>query len=193
MDKFTDLLLEWENRRQRGECADADVLCPNDSALRQKLDETIQLLEAYESLMSPEPASDPAAHPVPNRIGKYEVRRILGLGGMGVVYEGWDPILARTVALKVIRPRHDPVAAKRAVGLFVREGQLLAKFARKSIVAALEAGEHDGSPYLVMDYFPGGNLTQERERLTAAGPKVIVPLMEKLPVRTPGEACCTAT
>src|SRR4029079_7500943 len=146
MDRHTEILLHWENLRRRGENADADALCPNDSILRQKLAETIDLLEAYESLMpSGSRNGTPVSHPIPDRIGKYEVRRVLGIGGMGVVYEGWDPILARTVAIKVIRPRPDPVATKRAVGLFLREGQLLAKFARKSIVAALEAGEHDGS------------------------------------------------
>jgi len=181
MDRYTDMLLHWENLRRRGENVGAEALCPHDEPLRQKLAETIELVEAYESLMSVGgDTAGPENHPVPERIGKYEVRRILGVGGMGFVYEGWDPILARTVAIKVIKPRHDPVGAKRAVTLFLREGQLLAKFARKSVVAALEAGEHDSRPYLVMDYFPGGNLTQHRERLTAAGPRAIVPLMEKV-------------
>ncbi len=182
MDHYTNLLLEWESRRQRGENADVELLCPDNAALQHKLAETIQLLEQFDSLMSPSQPAASADQPVPDHIGKYEVRRVIAIGGMGVVYEGWDPVLAHTVAIKIIKPKphHDPVLAKRAIALFLREGQLLAKFGRKSIVAALEAGEQNGIPYLVMDYLPGGNLKDQRQRLTEAGSKAIVPLMEKV-------------
>ena len=36
-------------------------------------------------------------------LGKYEIKRTLGKGAMGVVYEGWDPIIARRVAIKTVR------------------------------------------------------------------------------------------
>jgi hypothetical protein len=180
MDRHTDLALHWENLRRRGETANADELCPNDPILRQKLAETIDLLEAYDSLMKSGGSSAPASHPIPERIGKYEVRRMIAIGGMGVVYEGWDSVLERKVAIKVIKPKHDPVATQRAVKLFLRESKFQAKFRHKNIVTAHEGGEHDGSPYLVMDYFEGGNLAKHRERLTAAGPRAIAPLMEKV-------------
>src|SRR5262245_55264794 len=177
MDRLDSMLLEWEDRRHRGERVTADDLCPDDPVLRQKLAETISLVVAFESLMSAE--AQPAPR-IPERIGKYEVRRILGVGGMGVVYAAWDPVLARTVAVKVIQPRRDPDAARRAAERFLREGQLLAKFGRKSIVAALDAGEQDGVPYLVMDYLPGGSLAARQEELTAAGRRAVVPLVVKV-------------
>src|SRR5262249_14913022 len=152
MDQLNDLLLEWEDRRRRGEGAPVEVLCPNDPGLREKLAETIQLLEAFDSLMSSASQAEPPPPPppLPKRIGKYEVRGVLAVGGWGVVYGAWHPVLTRTVAIKVIQPRRDALAAKRAAERFLREGQLLAKCGRRNIVAALEAGEHGGVPYLVM-------------------------------------------
>ena len=39
-----------------------------------------------------------------NKLGKYQIRRILGRGAMGIVYEGFDPVIERTVAIKTILP-----------------------------------------------------------------------------------------
>ncbi|MDB5309560.1 MAG: hypothetical protein JWO38_3762 [Gemmataceae bacterium] len=176
MDQLEDLLLEWEDRRGRGEPASVESLCPDDTALRDDLARRIQLLEAFDALMAPAAGS----LPVPERVGKYEVRCPIGAGGMGVVYEGWDPVLARRVAIKMIHPRHLAVAGPQADARFAREGQALAKLGRTNIVAVYEAGVHDRSPYLVMEFVPGGSLATHRRRLTEAGPRVIAPLMEKV-------------
>ena len=52
-----------------------------------------------------------------SRLGRYELRRILGQGSMGVVYEGFDPTLSRRVAVKTILKSHhlDPDTAKESI------------------------------------------------------------------------------
>lgn len=177
MDRVDDLLLEWEERRDRGEPAGVDVLCPDDPALRRGLAERIRLLEAYDTLMA---LPGERVDPIPQRVGKYAIRGRLGDGGMGVVYDAWDPALARSVAVKMIHPRQLALAGPRASDRFAREGQALAKLRHANVVAVYEAGVHDGSPYLVMEHVAGGSLAARRARLTAAGPGAILPLMEKV-------------
>ncbi len=92
---------------------------------------------------------------VPERIGPYEVVRVLGKGGMGVVYEVRAPGLAEPVALKQLLS-NDPTLLER----FRREGramQLLSE--HPNIVRLHGTGEADGRPYIVMELCPGGALS----------------------------------
>jgi formylglycine-generating enzyme required for sulfatase activity/tRNA A-37 threonylcarbamoyl transferase component Bud32 len=82
---------------------------------------------------------------------------------MATVYKAYDPRLEREVALKVIRreafpPEDIDMLLKR----FEREAKALGKLSHPNIVGVIDYGEHDGSPYLVMVYVPGGTL---KERL----------------------------
>ncbi len=178
MDRLDDLLLEWEERRERGETPDAAQLCPDDTGLRQLLASRIRLLEAYDTLMSPQAQSSSSA--LPRQIGKYEVLDTLGSGGMGVVYRAQDPVLRRIVAIKMIQPRHAALSGERAHARFAREGQTLARLDHPNIVRVFEAEVRTGSPYLVMEYIPGGSLACHRERLAAIGSRAILSLMEKV-------------
>lgn len=79
MSRVDDLLLEWEDRRDRGEPVGAAVLCPDDPALQRVLSARIRLLEAYDKLTSTGPPVSPPA--VPTRVGKYEIVGTVGSGG----------------------------------------------------------------------------------------------------------------
>ncbi|HEV3386829.1 MAG TPA: serine/threonine-protein kinase [Gemmata sp.] len=178
MERLDDLLLEWEDRRDRGETVGPESLCPDDTRLQRELAGRIRLLEAYDALMSPAGIGVHAV--VPSSVGKYSVLDILGSGGMGVVYRAQDPVLHRTVAIKMIQPRHVALSGERAKARFAREGQALARLDHPSIVRVYEADVRDGPPYLVMEFVRGGSLASHRERLTAAGSRLILPLMEKV-------------
>jgi eukaryotic-like serine/threonine-protein kinase len=90
------------------------------------------------------------------RLGRYELRRELGRGGMGIVFEAHDPRLGRLVALKVLSPQavSSPDARKR----FLKEGQTAVRFEHKHVVTIYDLGEEDGFPFLVMEYLDGETL-----------------------------------
>ena len=77
-----------------------------------------------------------------SRIGKYLVRRELGKGAMGVVYEGFDPAIERTVAIKTILPQYLGSEQERDVlARFKREAQAAGKLNHPGIVAVYDYGE----------------------------------------------------
>lgn len=76
------------------------------------------------------------------RIGKYEIRRELGKGAMGVVYEGYDPVIERTVAIKTIRPEQlEKTQAAEILTRFKREAQAAGRLNHPHIVAIYDYGE----------------------------------------------------
>jgi tRNA A-37 threonylcarbamoyl transferase component Bud32 len=89
-------------------------------------------------------------------VGRYHIVEQLGQGGMAVVYKGYDNRLERYVAVKVIRFTNalDEHFLKR----FDREAKALAQLQHPNIVGVIDYGEYEGSPYLVMEYIPGGTL-----------------------------------
>lgn len=85
------------------------------------------------------------------RIGRYEIERELGRGGMGVVYMARDLTLDRRVALKLLHARRDEVAQSR----LLREAQVMAKLAHPNVVPVFELGDWQGDLYLVMELVNG--------------------------------------
>jgi WD40 repeat protein len=92
------------------------------------------------------------------RLGGYRLERVLGRGGMGVVYAAEDLRLGRTVALKVLAPElsTDPAFAQR----FLRETKIAASIDHPHVVPVFEAGEEGGVLYLAMRYVDGDDLRQ---------------------------------
>ena len=95
-----------------------------------------------------------------SQIGRYELLRVLGRGGMGIVYLGRDPELARLVAVKMIQPTGTPEGDKRLFR-FETEGQLLARQRHPNIVQIYESGEDDGSPFFAMEFVDGPSLHRQ--------------------------------
>ena len=97
----------------------------------------------------------------PTRFGELEVVRRIGAGGFGVVYLANDRRLGRKVALKLAHPGR---------GDLIREARAAARLAHPNVVTIYEIGDHDGSPYLVMEYVDGPTLRDrlEGERMPLA-------------------------
>jgi WD40 repeat protein/tRNA A-37 threonylcarbamoyl transferase component Bud32 len=92
----------------------------------------------------------------PEEIGDYIVLTELGRGGMAIVYKAQHQRLHRIVALKMIRSQSLDQAEHRA--RFRAEAEAVAKLRHRNIVQVYEIGEHQGHPYLVLEYVEGGNL-----------------------------------
>jgi hypothetical protein len=92
-------------------------------------------------------------------LGRYHILEQLGEGGMAAVYKAFDTRLERAVALKVILPMREHT--EKFLKRFEREAKGLARLAHPNIVKVLDYGEHDGLPYLVMEYEPGGTLKEK--------------------------------
>ena len=87
-------------------------------------------------------------------IGRFEVLRELGRGGMGVVHEAHDPTLDRRVAIKLVRGGTGGLRAD-ARDRLLREARSLARLTHKNVVPVYEAGLHDGELYLAMELIDG--------------------------------------
>jgi serine/threonine protein kinase len=94
-------------------------------------------------------------------LGRYHILEQLGEGGMATVYKAYDTRLERDVAVKIIRKSaFSAEVLERMLKRFEREAKALARLTHPNIVGVMDYGEYEGSPYLVMPYFPGGTLKQ---------------------------------
>src|SRR5499427_12562 len=91
---------------------------------------------------------------------RYHVIKLLGVGGMGAVYQCWDEELGMPIALKVIRPEivADSEAAEHLERRFKRELTLARKVTHKNVVRIHDLGEIDGIKYITMPYIEGTDL-----------------------------------
>ena len=100
-------------------------------------------------------------------IGKYQIQRVLGRGGMGTVYEALDPFINRKVALKtMIAGLADNAELKTR---FLREAQAAGGLRHRNIVTVYDLGDDKGQPYIAMEFIEGTDLEkviQNREPLT---------------------------
>jgi len=96
---------------------------------------------------------------------RYELRTLLGSGGMADVYLAGDEVLGREVALKLLKDRY--AEDEEFVERFKREAKSAAALSSPYIVPIFDRGEtDDGAYYIIMEYLPGGTL---KERITSTG------------------------
>lgn len=103
---------------------------------------------------------------IPQKLGKYEIRREVGRGAMGIVYEAWDPMISRRVALKAVRKEMlDCGEADQALERFRREAQAAGRLNHPNVVAVYDYGEDaDGTAYIAMEYVDGYELKELFDR-----------------------------
>lgn len=101
------------------------------------------------------PASEPTESRLP-RIGSYQILQEIGRGGMGVVYKARQANLSRIVVIKMILAGEHASLKERA--RLRIEAEAAAQLLHPNVVQVFEIGEHDGLPFLAMEYVSGGNL-----------------------------------
>ena len=95
----------------------------------------------------------------PSTIGRYDVLDRLGHGGMGVVYRARDPRIGRLVAIKLLRVDDADVRER-----FLQEARSAGSLTHRNIVTIYDYGEHEGQPYIVMEFISGVTLAEQIRR-----------------------------
>jgi len=128
---------------------------PSDERLR-----TVVLLEAGPETLGQTAGDTSLARRLrssPARVGRYRIEGLLGAGGMGAVFRGWDPELDRPVALKLIRTRRSS-AGDSLRARMIREAQALAALSHANVVNVFEVGTHDEAVFIAMELVEGPTL-----------------------------------
>ncbi|HEY3270103.1 MAG TPA: serine/threonine-protein kinase [Geothrix sp.] len=118
----------------------------------------------------------------PKTIGRYQVVRPIGQGGMGTVYLAEDPLLKRRVAIKVVRVTG--AARHQATLRFRREAEISAQLNHPNLVTVFDVGvEEDLGPFLAMEYVEGrglGRHIKDRDLDTETSARVLIQAMRAL-------------
>jgi hypothetical protein len=167
--RVEDIVAGYIDRLIAGETLDFDDIL---AAHSESGDEIVRHLKSYVAIGSNEVSNQPLG-----TIGGYTIRRQIGRGGMGVVYEAWENSMDRRVALKVLPA--GIAADDRAVTRFVREARVAGKLNHPNVVSVYGMGVKEQTPYYAMEFVEGETLAQVIARLKDA------PLEEKTPFGFP--------
>ena len=116
------------------------------------------------------------------KIGRYEIEREIGRGGMAIVYKAFDPRLERPVAIKLIKmSAFGEDAFGHVRERFEREAKALARLDHPNILKVHDFGEHNGAPYLVMDYIEGSTLKELKKPIRVdTAVRLLTPIADAL-------------
>jgi tetratricopeptide (TPR) repeat protein len=163
-EALLDLLYnEIRLREERGEALEPEEYCRRFPELAELLRDHFEIHRALQPGAGLGELSEPASavriprpHGVPPEIAGYEVLRELGRGAMGIVYKARQLRLDRIVALKMILAGAH--AGPMQLGRFETEARAVARLQHPHIVQIFEVGEHEGKPFLCLEYVEGNNL-----------------------------------
>lgn len=92
-------------------------------------------------------------------LGKYEIKGVLGRGAMGTVYDGFDPLISRRVAIKAVQiPAEPDPETEEEIARFRREAQAAGRLTHPNLVAVYDYGETADLAYIVMEFVDGPTL-----------------------------------
>ncbi len=109
---------------------------------------------------------------------RYEVRRLVGEGGMGAVFEAFDTLLEKRVAVKVLRSEHAGNA--QLVARFELEAKIANAFQHPNVATTFDVGAHAGARYLVMEFLDGVSLADAMARSRPLGDVAAVAIVEPI-------------
>jgi len=94
------------------------------------------------------------------RVGKYRIDHVIGCGSIGIVYKGYDEQIDRPLAIKTLRSEifNDVIDSEGFLKRFVTEAKSAARCLHPNIVTVFDLVEHEGRPYIVMEYVNAGTL-----------------------------------
>jgi WD40 repeat protein/tRNA A-37 threonylcarbamoyl transferase component Bud32 len=180
-DTLLDLLLRYEEAREQGAILTPEEVCVEHpelvAAFRQRLQELGRLQQFLAGSTEPETAP-PATSGAGAMVAGHELLEVLGQGGTGVVYKARQPGLNRFVALKLLRSGPFSAPAHRA--RFKLEAEAIARLRHPNIVQVIQVGEHEGQPYLTLEFCPGGSLADQLKRDGPVAPRAAAECVRQL-------------
>jgi hypothetical protein len=119
---------------------------------------TLGIEEAESVEQTEQPRAKEPRFAAGSKLGKYDIKSFLARGGMGEVYRGFDPLVEREVALKVL-PANLSVT-NIAMQRFLAEARAVGKLLHSHTVALYEIGQHGQAYFLAMEFVPGGSIAE---------------------------------
>lgn len=163
MEDISGAPSDWKEARE--------ILSSSETFASQRTDDWGQSLS--KRLLSP------SSHPeMLGRIGRYDIESMLGAGGMGIVYRGFDTQLHRVVAIKVLSPTlafHGSARQR-----FAREAQAAAAVVHEDVVPIYDVQTEREIPFIVMRFIPGESLQAKIDRQGALELKQILRIGKQL-------------
>ncbi len=153
----TQLFDEYRRARDEGREVDVGGLLQRAGSARRELEGRIQVFEQLSSV-SKELRAELEERKKPPVLGRFQIQRALGKGGLSRVYLALDPKLGRTVALKVLDRSFLRDAAERL--WILNEARSLARLAHPGVVQVFDVGEADGFDFVEMEHLTGPTLGQ---------------------------------
>ncbi len=139
-DSLDEIVADYVDRLNDGEMLDPGKIRQEHPDLAE---EVLGRLEVFQGVGA-------RASPALGTLGDYTLRRPIGRGGMGVVYEAWENSMDRSVALKVLPP--GLAADERALQRFVREAKTAGQLNHPNVVAVYGMGLKEQTPYYAMEF-----------------------------------------
>ncbi len=122
---------------------------------------------------------------LPRHFDRYEIEEEIARGAMGIVYRAHDPVIQRTVAIKVLDPQLLQVGPRGEEFLkrFFNEVRIAGTLNHPHVVIIFASAEYQGMPYIAMEYVPGGSLKDRMDSGEHFSPEQILDIMTQ---------CCEA-
>ena len=153
-EKIDQLLQEFVVRREAGEQLDITAFAAQNEPYRQRLEELLPVfleMERCAARLDPSQVVDGA----PKSLGQYRLRRLIGRGGMGLVFEAHHDPLDRRVALKLLSPWR--AEAPQARARFLNEARAIAGLQHENLIPIFDVGCVGGYDYFAMQLVDGIN------------------------------------
>jgi len=162
-DRLFDLLDQWSHLHQQGKEVVVEELCRDCPELIHELQRRISVLKKTDWLDRPiddEPVegNKPADFGLPDHLGRYRLDELIGDGGFGQVWRGFDTELHRKVAIKI--PRPDRISTAKRIEQFIQEARRVAQLKHPGIVPIYDVGRDEERCYIVSDLIEGKNLAE---------------------------------
>lgn len=165
-DKLFDLLDEWALLHKQGKDVLVQELCRDCPELVDELEHRVSVLKATDWLdqslddgdEKPLDKTKPSDFGFPEHLGRYRLDELIGEGGFGQVWRGFDSELHRKVAIKI--PRPDRISTPERIEQFVQEARRVAQLKHPGVVPIYDVGRDDKLCFIVCDLVEGKNLAE---------------------------------